>query len=65
MINAGRDQGSAEIYEFPVGGRDGLRGRRDARTALELAASQVNVADCFESWYHQAAIQESKPTREH
>jgi Protein of unknown function (DUF2735) len=67
MINTGLNRASAKIYDFPVGGRDGVARRRDGdtRTPLELAASQVNLADCSSSWYHQAAIQESKPTHEH
>jgi hypothetical protein len=66
-MDTGLNQGSAQIYQFPVGGRASLAGRRhgDTRSALEVAASQVNRADCFDSWYHQAAIEESKPVRDH
>ncbi|WP_454628980.1 DUF2735 domain-containing protein [Bradyrhizobium cenepequi] len=67
MINTGLNQESAKIYQFPVGGRAALGGRRygETRSALELAASQVNKADCSGSWYHEAAIEESKPARDH
>jgi uncharacterized protein DUF2735 len=66
-MNTGLNQGSAKIYQFPVGGRASLAGRRygETRPALEMAASQVNTADCSGSWYHQAAIEDSKPTRDH
>lgn len=66
MINTGVNQASATIYQFPAGGRAALRGRRyDAGgSATDLAAS-ANVADCCDSWYHQAAIDESKPARDH
>ncbi|MCA6107324.1 DUF2735 domain-containing protein [Bradyrhizobium cenepequi] len=66
-MNSGLNQGSAKIYQFPVGGRASLAGRRygETKSALEIAASQVNVAACSDSWYHQAAIEESKPARDH
>jgi uncharacterized protein DUF2735 len=66
-MNTGLNQGSATIYQFPVGGRASIAGRRygETRSALEIAASQVNKADCSGSWYHEAAIQESKPARDH
>ncbi|VIO75146.1 DUF2735 domain-containing protein [Bradyrhizobium ivorense] len=66
MITTGQNQGSAKIYQFPSGGRAALGGRRygDARAALELAA-QVETSICSESWYHQAAIDDAKPGRDH
>jgi hypothetical protein len=63
MINPNVTEGSAEIYQFPVGGRAALRGRRyGVAKAVEPA---VNLADCSGSWYHAAAIQESQPGRDH
>jgi Protein of unknown function (DUF2735) len=55
--------GSAKIYEFPAGGRAALGGRRygEAKSALDQGSSYVNTANCSGSWYHQAAIDESKP----
>ena len=66
MMNTGLSEGSAKIYQFPAGGRAALGGRRygDARTALELAA-QVETSNCSDSWYHQAAIEDAKPGRDH
>jgi hypothetical protein len=62
------NQGSATIYQFPAGGRAALGGRRygEDKRATDLAALPIaGAADCCESWYHQAAIQEAKPTWEH
>lgn len=66
MITTGQSQGSATIYQFPTGGRAALGGRRygEARTALELAP-EVETSACSESWYHQAAIDDAKPGRDH
>ncbi|WP_213774989.1 DUF2735 domain-containing protein [Bradyrhizobium sp. dw_78] len=66
-MNTGLNQGSAKIYQFPAGGRSALGGHRygETRTATDLAASRVVEADCSESWYHAAAIRESKPAWEH
>lgn len=66
MISTGQNQGSAKIYQFPSGGRAALGGRRygDVRTALEFAA-QLETSLCSDSWYHQAAIEDAKPSRDH
>lgn len=66
MMNTGLNQGSAKIYQFPAGGRAALGGRRygEMATSLELAA-QVETSSCSESWYHQAAIEDAKPGRDH
>jgi hypothetical protein len=66
-MNTSLNNGSAKIYQFPAGGRAALDGRRyeDARNAADLAASaRVNEAACSGSWYHEAAIEDSKPVRE-
>jgi hypothetical protein len=67
MMNTSLNQGSAKIYQFPAGGRAALGGRRyeEAKAVTDLAASaRVSEAACSDSWYHEAAIQESKPGRE-
>ena len=66
MLNTGSSQGSAKIYQFPTGGRAALGGRRygDAKTDL-ATAPRINEAASYDSWYHQAAIEESKPVRDH
>lgn len=54
---------SAKIYQFPPGGRAALGGRRydETKTATDLTSPRVNETACSGSWYHEAAIQESKP----
>jgi len=67
MLNPSSTQVSAKIYQFPAGGRAALGGRSygDAK-ADDLATSpRLNEAICSEAWYHQAAIEESKPVRDH
>jgi hypothetical protein len=60
------NRGSAKIYQFPVGGRSAIDRRRseEARSATDLASSCVSEVACSDAWYHEAAIQESKPVRE-
>ena len=65
MLNTGLNQGSAKIYQFPAGGRAALAGRRYGETRTELAAPPVNLADCCDSWYHAAAIEDEKTGRDH
>jgi len=67
MVNTSVNEGSAKIYQFPAGGRAALGGRRYAETepVTEFAEPTVNLADCSGSWYHAAAIEESKPGRDH
>ena len=56
------NQGSAKIYQFPAGGRSALGGRRyeESKAASDLASLRVDETNCSGSWYHQAAIDESK-----
>jgi hypothetical protein len=60
------NRGSAKIYQFPVGGRSAIDRRRyeEASRATDLASSRVSEVACSDAWYHEAAIQESKPVRE-
>ncbi len=57
------NQESARIYQFPAGGRAALGGRHygDAKPAQDTTATLGNTAACSGSWYHAAAIEESKP----
>ena len=63
MMNTSLKQGSAKIYQFPAGGRQALGGRRydESKAATDLPSQPVNETNCSGSWYHQAAIDESKP----
>jgi len=66
MLNTSSSQGSAKIYQFPAGGRAALGGRRYGDAKAEFAsAPRINEAVSYDSWYHQAAIDESKPVRDH
>ncbi|XUJ33847.1 DUF2735 domain-containing protein [Bradyrhizobium japonicum] len=62
MMNNGLNHGSATIYQFPVGGRAALAGRRygDTRLPADHASLPANVSICSDSWYHQDAVDESK-----
>jgi hypothetical protein len=64
-MNTSLNHGSAKIFQFPAGGRSALGGRRydDTQSATEPDASGISEA-CAGSWYHEAAIQESKPARD-
>ena len=63
MINTSVNQGSAKIYQFPVGGRGVLAGRRDSEA--RTVADAPSIADCSGSWYHAAAIQDANAERDH
>ena len=65
MINQGLSQGSAKIYQVPAGGRAALGGRRYGETHTALEVEAMNAANCSDSWYHQAAIEDAKPGRDH
>jgi hypothetical protein len=61
MLNQGSIQSSAKIYQFPAGGRAALGVRRPHDARSELAtAPRTNEALCCDSWYHQAAIEDSR-----
>lgn len=64
MLNRGSSQSTAKIYQFPAGGRAALGGRRYGDVDL-AGAPRANEALCSDSWYHQAAIEESRTGRDH
>jgi hypothetical protein len=66
-MNTGLNNGSAKIYQFPAGGRAALGGRRyeEAGIATDVASPHLSEAVYGGSWYHEAAIEESKPRDEH
>ncbi len=64
-MNTSLNHGSAKIYQFPAGGRSAAGTRRVEEIKNDLASSKVSEAACSDSWYHEAAIQESTPGREH
>ncbi len=66
MMNSSLNHGSAKIYQFPVGGRSALGARRHDETSpsVDLALSRMSDIAVGGAWYHDAAIQESKPGRD-
>ena len=66
MLTTSVNAGSAKIYQFPAGGRAALGGRRYGETKpTDIASTLVGDSACSGSWYHAAAIQETKPGRDH
>jgi len=65
-MNSSLNLGSARIYQFPAGGRAALGGRRygEAEPAAEQSSSRMTEVSVGGAWYHEAAIQESKPAWE-
>jgi len=65
-MNTNLNHGSAKIYQFPAGGRAalGVRRHEDTKAVTDSDSLRVSEAACGDSWYHEAAIQESKPLRE-
>jgi hypothetical protein len=65
-MNTSLNHGSAKIYQFPAGGRAafGVRRHEETKTSTDPGSLRVSEAACGSSWYHEAAIQESKPVRE-
>ncbi|MCK1385183.1 DUF2735 domain-containing protein [Bradyrhizobium sp. 21] len=63
MMNNGLSHESATIYQFPVGGRAALAGRRYGQAGLpaDRVSPPVNETICSGSWYHQDAVDEAKP----
>ena len=64
-MNTSLNHGPAKIYQFPAGGRAalGVRRHEEAKAILDLAPERVGLALCSGSWYHEAAIQESKQSK--
>lgn len=58
------NRGSAKIYQFPTGGRTGVRVRRDD---VEPVASHTSPrfakAACGSAWYHEEAIEQAEQPR--
>ena len=65
-MNTSLDHGSARIYQVPAGGRSALGGRRydEAKAITDLAVSRASEIAVGGAWYHDAAIQDTKPVRE-
>jgi hypothetical protein len=55
MTTTNSSQASAKIYQFPVGGRRSVEAAHREQMTPTAAS--------FDSWYHEAAIQESEAQR--
>jgi hypothetical protein len=61
-MTANSSQGSAKIYQFPVGGRAAPASRRDlTNTAETLPASRFVKVASGSAWYHEEAVQMAEP----
>lgn len=60
------NDGSAKIYQFPVGGRAALGSQRSGETKppIDQTPPRVNEPLCSGSWYHEEAIRDAVPSRE-
>lgn len=61
-MTTNRQEGSATIYQFPLGGRAGLRAKSEARVPVPNInipfGAELMVDD---AWYHADAIRDSRP----
>jgi Protein of unknown function (DUF2735) len=65
MMNTNLNHGSAKIYQFPAGGRSAVGGRRfEENKPADSLSRDIEILSAS-GWYHEAAILESKPGREH
>lgn len=60
-MNTSLHRGSAKIYQFPVR----VRPTSGARQEEDINAPRISEAAGGSGWYHEAAIQDSKPADEH
>jgi Protein of unknown function (DUF2735) len=65
MMNTNLNHGSAKIYQFPVGGRSAVGFRHDEEIKTADSSPRGFEIASASGWYHEAAILESKPGREH
>ena len=58
-------QGTAKIYQFPVGGRRSIDAKRrgELKAVTDMNAQRVFDSVVGGSWYHEEAIKDSEPTR--
>jgi Protein of unknown function (DUF2735) len=65
MMNTNLNHRSAKIYQFPAGGRSAVGVRRLEEIKPADSSSRGIEIVSASGWYHDAAILESKPGREH
>jgi Protein of unknown function (DUF2735) len=54
------DRRSAEILQFPAGGRAGIGGRRDEVKPAEPFVAPRPVKIVSGAWYHEEAVQDAR-----
>lgn len=59
-MTANQERASAQIYQFPVGGRAGLNSPRDLGKG-KAATPHLAVIAVGDSWYHEQAIRDEQP----
>ncbi|PWV98241.1 uncharacterized protein DUF2735 [Hoeflea marina] len=55
-------QGTAKVYQFPVGGRAGFAEAQKAKLKEAERLRQISESVVDDCWYHGAAIRESDPS---
>ncbi|MDI1343464.1 MAG: DUF2735 domain-containing protein [Pseudolabrys sp.] len=59
-MTANHERASAQIFQFPVGGRAGLNSPRDLGKGVAVTPLLADIA-VGDSWYHEQAIRDDKP----
>ena len=54
--------GSAKIYQFPVGGRAAVTGKRDITKSIDNPVGRIGKVPASSGWYHEAAVLEDERT---
>jgi hypothetical protein len=60
------NRATAQIYQFPIGGRSGLAVRRDtSKPAAEHNMEATNKVAIGGNWYHEEAVREADRSLRH
>ncbi len=62
MVSTNLNQGSARIYQFPIGGRAALIGNRNTAISEITSGRALNVVT-GSNWYHEAAVLEDQASK--
>ncbi len=54
-------QGTAKVYQFPVGGRAGFAEAQQAKLKEAARLREISESVVDDCWYHGAAIRENDP----
>jgi hypothetical protein len=66
-MNRNVNQETARIYQFPAGGQAALGGPNSGKVdgAADQKSQPVTEIISASGWYHEEAIRDAKPGREH